>query len=650
MRGDIQWQLRKQIILRRLSLPTEVPQFDSTNGVVLFFAPEAGVSSYFTTICVLARTLQELGHQVLVTRCFQLLPRCAVKSAFQLPLDCTAKRENKLCLRCSDESFRKLDAYDLPSIDLRALLSDEVLEKVSQSLADAPDSLLDFQFDSIPFGRLCTVELSLATKVHDFENVSPPQRTMWLKFIESSMLAYMFVDQICRHVPVSWLVYHNDYSVNIGVRCAAEKHGVAVSTVVEANHKNVDYGRYLIFPKPWVAYGHRFFAAWPRWRDMPADPFRVKEVTDDLLFRVSGKATHVYSPGKTFQSIDLRTKMELSTEKKLLVAYTSSLDELIACRMQMDALGVAVVRQDQAFEDQIEWLDALTVYVAARDDLQLIVRVHPREGANHREPGVSQHLGQLREAFDRHIQNCRFVWPGDPVSSYDLGEIADVALTGWSSIGVELARLGVPVLAAFNIPEAVAPVEDFLRWVPTREEYFKTIHELLDEGPSLQRVLHAFRWSSFFNLEMALAVNDLIPRSDFAGLPDFKLPREAKSIEDAVIHGEQVIEINHRRRKSALDLQSEVKELTMLRQQLGRIVHFLLTGEDCQRADLEPNAATLTNVKPVTGDGLSLAGVRGADVEYRIGKKRVFRYSPMIARLHSLCANRHRPEMKSDAA
>ena len=78
------------------------------------------------------------------------------------------------------------------------------------------------------------------------------------------------------------------------------------------------------------------------------------------------------------------------------------------------------------------------------------MRIHPREGVNKRESVASQHLTRLREAFGKPYANCRFIWPADPVSSYDLGEAADVVLTSWSTIGLEMPATGAPVLVAFN--------------------------------------------------------------------------------------------------------------------------------------------------------------------------------------------------------
>ena len=121
--------------------------------------------------------------------------------------------------------------------------------------------------------------------------------------------------------------------------------------------------------------------AWPACRNLALDPPRVREVAEDLLVRLRGVGSHLYSPGKTIQETGVRQRFGLAEERRLLVAYTSSLDELIASRMGIEALGIEIPDRTQPFKDQIEWLQALVDYVEESEDLSLIVRIHPREGS-----------------------------------------------------------------------------------------------------------------------------------------------------------------------------------------------------------------------------------------------------------------------------
>jgi hypothetical protein len=342
---------------------------------------------------------------------------------------------------------------------------------------------------------------------------------------------------------------------------------------------------------------------------------------------------------------DVRPQLGLATNRKVLVAYTSSLDELIASGTGVQALGIPIPDRPQPFADQIEWLTALTNYVERSDDLQLVVRIHPREGINKRESIRSQHYARLRDAFSGSYAHCRFVWPEDRVSSYDLAEAADLIVTSWTTIGLEMARLGAPVLVAFNGAAVAMPCDDFLEWAPRPEEYFEKLRSLLDRPASLETIARAFRWYNLYNLGITVDLTDLIPRSDFAGLPPFKMPREAAMIEEIMIGGKDVCDINVER----LHHQppgSRTREFAELRRQLRRLVHFLMTGEDSTHdapfaVVTGPAAETVAGA--ATANGARFAGrvlcVVRKSAEYHESDRVFRRYSPMAVRLARVCAD-----------
>jgi hypothetical protein len=283
-------------------------------------------------------------------------------------------------------------------------------------------------------------------------------------------------------------------------------------------------------------------------------------------------------------------------------------------------------------------------YVSASDDLQLVVRVHPREGANKRESVVSQHLAKLKRAFSGPLPHCRFVWPQDPVSSYDLGEAADLVLTSWSTIGLEMARLGVPVMVAFNGAISAIAEDDFLEWAPTPPAYFDKLRELLERPVTFAQVARAFRWYGLSVLGATLDFSDVVPSSSFAGLPKYQTPREAAALEEIVIRGKDVCDLNLERWRGAQTPQSGERESVELARQLRRFVHFLMTGEDPSHdaplwvRSVPGEANESDSAIEAARDGGRLIEVSGSSVVYHDGSGVSRRYSPMVARLATLCS------------
>lgn len=621
------WQ-RKRLIERIPALPQP-----SAEKSILFLAPEAGVAPHHANMGFLARTMQEQGHSVLMARCFNLFPRCPVMGAHQLGFEATQEERLKACRSCIGFSIDFANHFQTPALDLRSLDFDKAESICQNELANAPRDLSKFEYEGVAFGRLSTIDLVLATKKHLLHDVDDATRAKWLKLIHSSLKMYLLIDELCAKFPLSTIVHHNDYSLLLGGRIAAAKHGVNVQGITLAYHKNIDQGRVVIYPTYWPIYNKQVAEAWSDWRDEPLLAEQVKEVVDDLVVRTSGAGSHIYSAARGKASA-VQEQLGLDPHKRLLVAYTSSLDEYVAGKMLMQSVGFEANDDAQPFVDQIHWLRELVDYVGRREDLQLVVRVHPREGSNHRESTVSEHLPLLEAEFGSLPENCRFIWPSDRTSSYDLGEAADIVLTSWSTIGIEMARFGAPVLASFKIAEAPYPTDDFLMWEPSRDAYFARIESVLNDSPTLERWKHALRWYQYANLSVSVDVGDTAGPLVMGKPKPYAKPKNAALVEDAILGRKVVTDLNLDRQRAIPFEQRADSESVGIVRQLSRLIHYLVTGQDSTPsiqirlgeasafpADLQSFATRLhgteKTAKPQAGPNAVLS-IRGPRVTYHV--------------------------------
>lgn len=125
------------------------------------------------------------------------------------------------------------------------------------------------------------------------------------------------------------------------------------------------------------------------------------------------------------------------------------------------------------FENNTEWIDATVRHVLEQSSKSIVVRQHPAE----RRPGErsrSDTAGYLREQFGREPR-VRFVAAEDNVNTYDLIRLSSLVLPFVSTIGIEAAAMGKPVLQAGSCYYSRIGI---VHWPETRERYF----ELLDRG------------------------------------------------------------------------------------------------------------------------------------------------------------------------
>lgn len=610
------------------------------NKLVFFFCPEAGVTPHYATHCIVGRTLSEMGHKVLLTYCYQTFERCPVMDMHQLPYNLDPATKKDVCDKCSRNSRGMLDAYGLQGIKLQEVVTPRITNEVGRIVSNAPQDLREFTYDSIQFGNACAHDVVLAAKKYNFDMLDAETRFIWLTYIKNSLLGYLIVKQICSGLPIGSLVHFNDYSLMLAARFAALKHHIPAYSITWASHKGVDFQRLAISPTIWRNAIFRPIQSWCVWRALSLDGLQVKAVADDVILRSMARGSHVYSPPKTFQQTAIYERLNLSAHKALLVAYTSSYDEFTAGKMLVQGMGTSWPHTPHAFADQIQWLLALTEYVEQVEDIQLVVRIHPREGKNKRDSVISEHLLLLKKAFERPFKNCRFVWPEDQISSYDLAELADVALISWSTIGLEMARMGVPVLA---INRGITyPGDDFIECAETPDEYFTKLRVLLKRPVTIDVITHAFRFYHCFCLGHSLDWSDIITTSEYKGLPPFRLTRQAGLIEDVIVNGKDIFEINRERLKSSQSSGSSAQEELAMKKQLRRLLHFLYTGQDVAK-DFE---LMFFDASTTAKKGLDITlephqkaiMVKGKKTCYANGEVMYHRFSPMCARLARLCA------------
>lgn len=620
--------------LRRKALNASMglDRIDVQLPVYVFFAPEAGVTPHFMAHCLLAKTLQELGHQVLMVRCFETYHHCLTSEMYGVPLERSRAKQADLCTTCAESGLEMTQAYDLPTINLNDLLSSDDIWKIKMQIKTMPADASEFEVDGIQFGTLCGMDVALLTKKLNQLKVTGGDREYLEAYVEAALISYRAMEKLLKRFRVRRLLFFNEYSMLMGAVMAVKKQDIPVVRVSMAVHRNIDRSKIILMSDTLgIVNYHKCLDRWPEWRELPLLPKTIKLVTDNQLARMGASGFSVYSPKFTAGGADIFCQLELDPKRKLLVAYTASLDEYFSNIHLMNSVGVDLFQREQPFADQIAWLEALIDYVERSDDLQLVVRIHPREGKTQRDNVASEHRNMLASSFSGQYQHTRIIWPEELVSSYDLVELADLVLTSWTNITSEAARIGVPTIMAFKRVNPF-PVDDMTGWAPTPEAYFALLEHSLKQPPSLDPVIHAYRWSHAAYLSSYVDLGDVVPTHDFQGLPMYRLPAEAPLIERVICSGESLQNMRYEELVAAAGAPGLEAELKELKRQLRRVVWYLVTGCEPEedyilRAGCVEGASVDELVVEYEGEFIKIA-IQGGVIRKR--SKAIARLMPLI--------------------
>lgn len=146
-----------------------------------------------------------------------------------------------------------------------------------------------------------------------------------------------------------------------------------------------------------------------------------------------------------------------------------------------NVIGDSLTLGRQVFsESMTEWLERTVLFFQGRPDVQFIVRIHPGERYT-KGPSVADLVRRMLPEIPEHIH---LVGAGDPINTYDLVEIADLGLVYTTTVGLEMAMSGVPVIAA---GQTHYRGKGFTRDADTWEAYFNALHQAI-AGPHPSRL------------------------------------------------------------------------------------------------------------------------------------------------------------------
>ena len=121
------------------------------------------------------------------------------------------------------------------------------------------------------------------------------------------------------------------------------------------------------------------------------------------------------------------------------------LDERPLVLLATNVLGDSLTLGRQVFSQSMaEWIARTVQYFAGRPDVQLVIRIHPGEVLTH---GQSM-ADVVRQVLPRLPEHIRLIGPKEKVNTYDLIEVADLGLVYTTTVGMEMAMYGVPVIVS----------------------------------------------------------------------------------------------------------------------------------------------------------------------------------------------------------
>jgi len=569
---------------------------------ILAFAPFSAIWVHAFPEALVLESLKQSGHEIVYLTCGRTFSQlCVSMGAYGVGIDATPEEKKRICDLCDRQKELIREKFGFGGYDLSQTFTPADHAWVDDVCAQTTaDNLMGLVIDGIGVGKCALSHFLINQKkiTLDFNAAE------WARLqVELRNVLYAFVG--CRRAiekekPDRVLVYVAAYSVNLVCCELAAARGIPHYYLAAAGNLSDRLQRLVVAKGHSMNFQKNNISHWPKLKHLPCSPDSLRYVTDHFQQLFRGKNPFVYSAPISNSKGDLRVHFGIRAEQKVLSAVLSSYDEIYASQI----VGLWPSDFVSIFPTQVEWLQAIIEYVAARPDLFMIVRVHPRELPNRRDSVSSESAKKLAEVLSTLPDNIKVNWPAEGISLYEIANITDVCLNAWSSAGKELTLLGIPVVT--YAPDLLVYPPELNYCSDTRQGYFEQVERALETGWNEENIRAAYRW---YALEYEKAMVDLSESYTASENNDLGLPARVvnrvrrtfnplfKQIEDCdtraprLTAGPLINQLFVEARNTVLDIRVEAgfehfpveEETAGLRREIGR-----MTGIMYKTASTEP--------------------------------------------------------------
>jgi len=373
----------------------------------------------------------------------------------------------------------------LSSVEQKKIKS--ILESVTK------DNWKDLCIESIRVGKIASYELLLEKKISSLDNIV----MFWSEYLdrlENTLASYFATKSVVRAHQIEAVVAYNGlYAVNRVALMYADSIGIQALALSAGSHLEDKFSQISVYRFDSLPVDAIKSKEWEKVRELPMTIDQIDSVKRHLIQLNRAKSNFVYSsPKQGLTAKEIFRKLKLPKNKKIILLTMSSPDEFTA----IEAINFRDPIDGLLFQNSYDWLSFVISLVGFRDDVHLILRVHPRQYPNKRESRKSEDATYLEQFLSSLPANVSVNWPSEQISLYDIAKVVDLVLNRTSSAGIELSALGIPTLNCD--PELMISYDPNISVVAkTKSEYETAFNNLLEEGRSINHAIKAFRYWGF---------------------------------------------------------------------------------------------------------------------------------------------------------
>ena len=392
-------------------------------------------------------------------------------------------RNNMSCTQCQAGSAAILTKFGQPFHWLSRWLPPSA-ESDAQDWASGieTDALAAATYGNWAIGEWVRSSVHSHFRMSELNLDDPETVSIYRRYVTSGLVIAQGLDALVRQERPGVQLLFNGRMAPMRIALEiAKQHNIRTITEERGftlGHLRLVENTHCLDPEP-------FYELWNAWKETPLSTEDIESLSKILSAHRSGTGFEMslFAAPATGPEVTRET-LGLDQERPIVTAFTSATDES-AC--QVEAMGL--------LPNQADWLKRTVEGARNRGDVQFVIRAHPNTSGKRALGRNAVEADFLENLPSDAPDNVTVVQPDADISSFDLIAASTAGLVWHSSLGLEMAAMGKPVLrgGAYWFREAT-----FMETPHNEGDYEKAIDRLLEpaeKDDQLARTVQAWRFA-----------------------------------------------------------------------------------------------------------------------------------------------------------
>ena len=384
-----------------------------------------GGERQFALLGFIAQALRIRGASVTALMCDAMLPACTLRKVDHVESACTRW--------CHRNSPPFADAMKLPHRWYSEFISPDTIQEYQRLATNVrDDEILAFEHIGIALGQHIERSLESFFKIGSIDLNQPTIAAQAREFL----LAALYMTEISRcaldELRIDKVLIDDGKKTDWGImRAIANQKGIPVD-VTNTGIRGSSV-RFIVDRPPNAP---SLMGGWKRWRDVPLTSAQEAELDTYLLRRAK----------VPYEWRDEQWRLNITDELavKRIVGLPDEPPGLVLAMFPNVGFDAGKTKSSSAaFPNAVQWIEVTAAELAHHPEQHLVIKSHPSEHHRQARDRIDQ---VVRRRFDPLPPNIHLIAPDADVTARSVVQLADIVLTYTSTVTVEAAAIGKPVI------------------------------------------------------------------------------------------------------------------------------------------------------------------------------------------------------------